>query len=62
MTTRRRAVREGRRSTPLERELAARQSGRQGPASDPDRDGCGPLILLVLVGLLSLLVVLVGAL
>jgi hypothetical protein len=50
---------EGRRSTPLERELQGRSGGggRQGPPDDKDRDGCGPLVLLILACLLTLVLV-----
>lgn len=33
----------------------APRSGRQGPPHDPNRDGCGPAVLMTVVVLLSLL-------
>jgi hypothetical protein len=30
---------------------ALREHRRQGPSSDPNRDGCGPAALLILAGL-----------
>lgn len=39
-----------------------RQPGRQGPAHDPNRDGCGPAALAVLTLLLLVVAVIVQAL
>lgn len=38
-----------------------RQHGRQGPPHDPNRDGCGPAVLLVLATLLAIVVTLARA-
>lgn len=39
--------------------MTAREPGRQGPSSDPNRDGCGPAVL-ILLGVLVALVLLAG--
>lgn len=40
--------------------MTAREPGRQGPPSDPNRDGCGPAALLLLGVLVALVLLLVG--
>ena len=32
-----------------------RQYGRQGPRNDPNRDGCGPAVLLLVLAVLAVL-------